>query len=378
MERCIAAFSARSERIGETYSFDDVYERLSGNGVPKLVIFSSDFDNFSLYSGLFREKFPESHVIGMSTDCIFSSEGCSDTGLSALAIYSGIECACGVLHEAGRCPIKYIKNALEAIDELGITARDSDRVCCLEFTACAEYNEELVLDTFREARGSSRQITLFGSSAAQRRGTERSYVSLDGDVYEDESVFVYIRNLNGRISVISENTYRPSGKYFTATDVDCDSKTVYEFNERPAAAYLASLIDAEVPVVARDIARYPVGRIYDGKIYIATGRSVGKDASITFGSTVYNYSDTVLLEPDDPRTVSDRFIADIDDLGFKPSFSLAVNCAFNYDLFADTGRTGTFAKRLADKAGVFTGVSGRSEQLGCANITKTMLLAAFE
>ena len=159
MERCIAAFSARSERIGETYSFDDVYERLSENGVPKLVIFSSDFDNFSLYSGLFREKFPESHVIGMSSDCIFSSEGCSDTGLSALAIYSGIECACGVLHEAGRCPIKYIKNALEAIDELGITARDSDRVCCLEFTACAEYNEELVLDTFREARGSSRQST---------------------------------------------------------------------------------------------------------------------------------------------------------------------------------------------------------------------------
>ena len=105
---------------------------------------------------------------------------------------------------------------------------------------------------------------------------------------------------------------------------------------------------------------------------------MGKDASITFGSTVYNYSDTVLLEPDDPHKVSDRLIADIDDLGFKPSFSLAVNCAFNYDIFADTGITGTFAKRLAEKAGVYAGVSGRSEQHGCANITKTMLLAAFE
>lgn len=377
MERCIAAFSGRSGRIGETCSFDDVYERLSGNGIPKLVIFSSDFDNFSLYTGLFREKFPEAHIIGMSSDCVYSSEGFSETGLSALAVYSGIEISCGVLHEAGRCPVKYISSVKRAIDELGISASDADRICCLEFTASEEYNEELVLDTFREAR-LDKKIPLFGSSAAVRRGTERSYVSLDGEVYEDESAFVFIRNLNGRIAVMSENTYRPTGKYFTATDVDCDSKTVYEFSGRPAAAHLASLIGADIPVVARDIARYPIGRIYDDIIYISTGRSVGKDASITFGSTVYNYSDTVLLEPDDPHTVSDRLISDIDGLGFAPSFSVAVNCAFNFDIFADTGITGSFIKRLAGKAGVFAGVSGKCEQLGCANVSKTMLLAVFE
>ncbi len=377
MERCIAAFSGRSERIGETCSFDDVYERLSGNGTPLLVIFSSDFDNFSLYSGLFHEKFPDSTVIGMSSDCNYSSEGYSDKGLSALAVYSGIECACGVLHEAGKCPIKYSRSVKEAINKLGIKPTESDRICSLEFTASDEYNEELVLDTFREARGSLK-IPLFGSTAAARRGTNRSYVSLNGEVFEDETVFVIIRNLNGRISVISENTYRSTGKYFMATDVDCDSKTVYSFDERPAAAHLASLIGVEVPVVARDISRFPIGRIYDDIIYTATGRSVGKDASIVFGSAVYNYSKAVLLEPDDPNRTAGRFVDKISDIGFEPSFSFAVNCAFDFDIFADTGITGTFTKQIAEKAGIYTGVSGRNEQLGCANISKTMLLAAFE
>ena len=377
MERCIAAFSGRSERIGETYSFDDVYERLSGNGTPLLVIFSSDYDNFSIYSGMMHEKFPDSVVIGMSSDCNYSSEGFSEKGLSALAVYSGIECACGVLHEAGKRPIKYVNSVKDAIKKLGITEKESDRICSLEFTASVEYNEELVLDTFRDARGSLK-IPLFGSSAAVRRGTDRSYVSLNGDVYDDECVFVIIRNLNGRIEIISENTYRSTGKYFMATDVDCDSKTVYAFDERPAAAHLASLIGVETPVVARDISRFPIGRIYDDIIYTATGRSVGKDASIVFGSAVYNYSKAVLLEPDDPNRTAGRFVDKISDIGFEPSFSFAVNCAFDFDIFADTGITGTFTKQIAEKAGIYTGVSGRNEQLGCANISKTMLLAAFE
>lgn len=377
MERCIAAFSARSERIGETYSFDDVYERLSGNGTPILVIFSSDFDHFADYSGLFHEKFPESDVLGMSSECNYSSEGFSDTGLSALAIYSGIECSCGVLHEAGKCPIKYMSAVKEAIEKLGITSSEADRICSLEFTASVEYNEELVLDTFRTARGNLK-IPLLGSTAAERRGTGRSYVSLNGKVYEDECVFAFIRNMNGRISMISENTYRSTGKTFMATDVDCDSKTVYSFNERPAAVHLASLIGVDVPVVARDIARFPIGRIYDDIIYTATGRNVGKDASIVFGSAVYNYSKAVLLEPDDPHRTAGRFIEKLDNLGFSPAFSLAVNCAFDFDIFADTGITGKFIGQLAEKAGVYTGVSGRNEQLGCANMSKTMLLAAFE
>ena len=115
MKRCIAAFSDRSTQIGQTFSFDDVYERIRENGdKPLLIIFASDYDNFSLYAGLFGDRFPDSQVIGMSSFTSSSSEGLGQQGLSALAVYDGIECAGGVLEEAGRCPIMYRKEADKA------------------------------------------------------------------------------------------------------------------------------------------------------------------------------------------------------------------------------------------------------------------------
>ena len=371
MERCISAFSSRSTERGQTLSFDDVYERLSGNGgKPLLIMFSSDFDNFLLL-------LPESQVIGMTSFYNYATDGGAEIGLSALAVYSGIECAGGVLTDAGRCPIRHISEAKTALSVLGLGKADEGKMCCIEFTTAYGRCEEPVLDTLKTASGDL-DIPVFGSTAGARKGTHRSYVSLNGEVFTDACVFMYIRNLEGRVALVRENSYKHTDHFFQATKVDCENRTVYEFNGRPAAIYLSSIIGTEPRVLAENLAYHPVGRIYNDNIYISDGESMKKDGTMTFFSHIYNYSRVVLLEPDDPNTVSGRFFRKLDEIGFDPSFSLAVNCAFDFDIFAGKGFTEDIVKQLSEKAGCYMGVSGCGEQTDYMHVNKTMLLAAFE
>ena len=376
MERCITAFSCRSTEKGQPYSFDDVFEKIAADGrAPKLVIFSSDYDNFDIYSELMHSHFPDSQVIGTTSFLEHSSAGSGEYGLSALAVYDGIECASGVILEIKRRPAKYMDAISKAYARIGGGSQRD--ICCLEFTTAYGKCEELVLDTFRDAVG-DRFFPLFGSTSGVRRGTERSFVSLNGKVYDEACVFMFIKNLSGRIAIIKENTFRSTNNFFTVTNVNCEERRLFELDGRPAAVHIANSIGAEIPDLAHNIQMHPVGRVYGDNIFIADAESVGRDASISFFSHIYNYSRIVLLEPGDIHKVSENFFEKVSATGFRPSFSIAVNCAFDYGIYTDKGFTGGFLRKLEENCGCFWGVSGCGEQINFNHVNKTMILAAFE
>ena len=378
MERCVAALSGRRTTDGQSRFFDDVYEKLSAQGrAPELIIFTSDYDSFPDCTLMLHESFPETQVVGVTSSTNYSSDGLAENALSALAVYEGLECFTGVLEDVSRCPIRCRGSADRALRELKYTDADKGRVCCLEFTTAYAPGTELALDTLGEVVG-ERDIPAFGSSAAVRRGTQRSRVSLNGKVCNEGCVFAFIRNLNGRIALVHENTYRPANRFFTVTGTDCERHKVTEIDGRPAAAHLAALFGVQIPELARNAALHPIGRIYGERIYPAEIQSLEPDGSVRFRSYIYNYSRGVLLEPDDPGRVRERFLDGINGTGFRPGFSLAVNCAFDYDMFADKGLDELSVKTFTEKCGCFLGVSGCGEQLYGHHVSKMMLLAAFE
>lgn len=377
MERCITAFSDRSTEKYQSYSFDDVYEKLTSDGrTPLLVIFSSDYDNFDHYSGLFHEKFPDAQVIGTTSFTNYCSAGCGRSALSALAVYEGVECESGVLFDVKRCPIRHRSVVEKAYDDICLTGTQGKDICCLEFTTAFGKCEELVLDTFYSVTG--RNVPVIGSSAGVREGTERSFVSLNGKVYDEACVFVLIKNLHGRISVIRENTYRPTVHFFTVTSVDSEERRIFELDGRPAAPYLSEIMGIDMHDLIRDLWRHPLGRIYSDNIYITDGEHIGRDGSLSMYSHVYNCTRTILLEPDDVGHVRDRLFGKIADISYDPSFSFAINCAFDFDIFADKGVTKPFLDELKDRIGVFSGVSGCGEQVDMNHVNKTMLIVMFE
>ena len=204
-------------------------------------------------------------------------------------------------------------------------------------------------------------------------------MALNGKVYDKASVFLLIKNLNGRIAFIKENIYKPTRFRFTATNINFRERTLYELDNRPAAPYLAGLLGISVPEFVQRLTMHPLGRISGNDIYIAQGKEVQRDGSITFYTHIYNYTNLVLLEADDIGRMQKQIADDVEQkVSFEPSFSLSVCCVLVEEIFNESGNFGTFAKTLSDSCGKYFGLTGYGEQLDFIHLNKTIILALFE
>lgn len=370
MERCIIAYSSEKDCRS---AVDEVSRQIAKNGVPKLILFSSDYENFTFYSEALSEQFMHSTVIGMTTYIGFSSKGYGEGDLTAMALASGIECAAGVLPEITRYPMKYTSRIETAVDGLS----SGENCCCLEFTTAFKGCEELVMDTFRyvlEPKG----IPVFGSSAGAGEGIKRTLVSLDGITYDEACVFVIIHNINGKVVLYRENIFRPTEHFFVATAVDCDERKVYEYDGKPAAAVVANALRVPVEELPERLVRHPVGRVEGKNIYITENDDVCADGALTYYARIYNYTKVVLLEPDDIEKVweaTERYVKQ--KLGM-PSFCIIVNCLARSRYFLEENKFNAYNSRLEKGYRNYIGISGYGEQMNFQHFNQTMLIAAFE
>ena len=354
-------------------AFEDLCNQL-GDDEPKLIIFSSEFSMFKSLTEAFSKEFPTCTVIGTSSYVQFCDKGCSTQGAGALAIYKGIECASGVLLDAAHYPMRYSKAVTDAVDRLS----DTENTICMEFSSAFCGCEETIQDTFRTLLA-PRGIPVFGGSAGCNPTERNTAISLDGKIYEEASVFVFIKNLGGKIRVFKENLFKPTAHFFTATDVDCDERAVYEFDEIPATEAYANALNVPVDKIEEAREMHPLGRISDKEIYIAEICETDKESGrITCYSRIYNRTKLAVMEVDDMDEVWDDTAKRVKEEIPTPSLSLCVNCTSRASYFVKEGRLEDFNNKLKDEYGTFFGISGFGEQTNYEHLNMSFLIAAFE
>ncbi len=371
MERSISAISKNTD---EEAAFKEVTKQIDAVGAPPIVIlFFADYQIFKYASEQFRKKYPQSQVMGSTTYMNLVNGVYSHQGLSALAIYTDIEVSTGTLLEIDRHPMNYVGRVENALKELGT----EENTCCIEFCTAFSNGEELVLDTFSQTL-EGRNIPVFGGSGGVGDGIEETLVSLNGQVLRKACVFMFIHNLNGRIAFYRENIYKPTSHCFTVTGVECEERTVYEYNDRPAADVIKEVLDATDENLLEQHNLYPVGRLADNNIYIMDVKSINPDRSISYYARVYNMTRMVLLEPDDfekvwkeTRVESRKLIAD-------PAFTLVINCCGRTKKFEHMGFMDGFTDMVSGQYGSIVTLSGYGEQLNDVHLNQTLLLVMFE
>lgn len=373
MNRTTVAFSMQKQPKDAVAEVTSKIKAESNGRIPKLLIFSANTGIFPTVAQLLFDEFPMSVTIGQSSFINFSSEGYDDEGLSVMAIFDDIECASGVLLEVTTYPMRYLSHITNAVNNLS----SLNNTCCIEFTTAFGNCEELVQDTFRKAL-SSVEVPVVGGSSGAGAGEKVTYVSLNGGVYEEACVFVLIRNLRGKIRIFKENLFKPTEHYFTATDVDCDERAVYEYDGQPASQVIANALHVPVVQLKQFLEMHPVGRIEGDQIYITDVDDVSPDGKITYFSRIYNHTQVVQLEVDDMDMVWDLTANEIHRLMENISFSLVVNCLTRSRYFVSGGRFEDFNSRLKNEYGDFIGVSGYGEQMNYEHLNQTMLIACFE
>lgn len=370
MERSLVAFSSKSSK--EKALKEIISQLQEKNANPILMILISDYENHWYYAEELKKAYPEATIVGSTSSMIFSSEGTSTYGLSVLAINSGIECSAGLIFDIEYRPLLYIGHIKNALANLS----SYENTCCLEFCTSKCNAEELVLDTIQEGL-EGKEIPVFGSSSSAGPEGKEAIISLNGVIYTKTSVFVFIHNLEGQIKFCCENLYKPSEHCFKATDVDCDERVVYEFDNKPAADILAETLNVSLEELPSALIEHPLGRVVDGQIFITDLDKVMPDGSISCFSRIYNHTRMVLLNLDDIEKVWQETELMVHHLQEKSSFFFCINCSMRVQLFKKNKIYDEFISRMK-KIGPFTGISGLGEQLQENHLNQVMILALFE
>lgn len=378
MKRCITFYS---EKTDEKEAFEEVCSKIEAElENPILILFFSNCHSFPYFAENIHSRFPKSETMGTTTYHHFASKGDGNRGFSAMAIFSGIDVNGGVLHEVGTRPITYAGKIVASYRELCVFAEgeiNGNNTCCIEFTTALTNGEELVLDTFDEVL-SEKGINVYGSSGGMADGEEGTLVALNGMVYEDSCVYMMIHNRHGRIVSYKENIYKPTKYCFTATDVNCDKRIIYELDNRPAVTVLQEVFDVPREDLTGILHNHHIGRMADDNIFITEVQDIGEDDSLSCFTQVYNMTRMVLLELDDMESVWRDTRINVERLVQHPSFSIMINCMGRTKVYEQEGKINAFVETVQKSYPNLIGVAGLGEQMGNVHLNQSMVLVLFE
>ncbi len=374
--RCLVAYE---QSYNKEEALNKVVEKINeaaGGRVPILIVFCSSNVQFYYHSSKLHELYPRSTIIGSSSYICLSSEGYGPDGLAALAIFDGIDCVCGVISDVQRYPMQYSGVVKDAASKIA----KHDNTVCLEFTTALLACEEIVLDTLRKGLEGT-GIPIFGSSSGMGASSIMTYVSLNGQIYNEGCVFVLIHNEMGRVKLVKENMYRPTIVTFTVTDVDCERRIIYEFDGRNAAQFLCEKLGIRRDRITDYLAERPLGCMVGDEIYNIAAESVDPESGAIYcDSRVYNRTRIVLMEarPDIRDVWRTTYEQAVEQGEFKPAFSIMANCTIRTDYFIEHRMIDEFNDAMTDYYKCFIGTSGMGEQLNDRHLNQTMILALFE
>ncbi len=363
-------------KIGKSSNRDlngAIAEATSGFMSPKLILFYSNIVHFKEYTLLLKERFDNSIIMGATTFAGFCKEGAYKDSLLVIGIEDGIECHGDVLEEVDRYPIKYVDRITNCINKF----HDHSNTVCFEISTGLIGCEELVLSTFNTVL-ESKKVPLFGGTAGDYGKAEKTLVSMNGIVYENACIFVFIKNLGGKIKFYRENIYKPTKHYFTATKVDVKNRIVYEYDNKPAAMVTAEALNTTVKELPKYLDGYPLGRIIGNEMYITANQTVTANNGMAYHARVYNNSKMVLLEPDDYKAVIHETIKKVKKDIPHPSLAIMINCLARSILFEGDNYLDEFAINMGSALGNYIGFAGYGEQLNQQHFNQTMVLAVFE
>ena len=370
MDRCVIAHSIESDKDKAAF---EIFQKLEEKSVkPKLIIVFSEKDILWFLAKELKNKYQDAIVIGSTSYINFTPSAFSYTGTSVMCINSGIECSGGMLFEINRYPAMYKAHISNALNSLS----SAENTCCLEFSTAFGKGEEMVLDTFNEILENT-GIPVIGSTAGASVQSTETYVCYNGDLFANTCVFVFIHNLNGKISYCVENNFKPTEHKFLVTDIDCEERIVYELNEKPAVTAMCEEFKIPPEEISVYFRKHPMGRVLGNQIYASEFDRFLEDGGISFFTKIFNHTKLVLLEQDDCKKIWKESISKIKSEIPKPSFSILINCMWRSMIFETEKLYDDFTEDLKQLGNYIT-VSGYGEQIEKMHQNQTFIYLVFE
>jgi hypothetical protein len=302
---------------------------LGGRQAAAVLYFASaEYDPAELAGPLSR-SFPSSTVMGCSTAGEFTDATAGTGGISAVALPAGlftkVAAALGDLSGDVAAGTDAAVRQLE--DQLGRPLRELTPADHLGFALIDGLHgaEETVNERLGDA---APLLGVVGGSAGDDLAFESTWVAV-GNQVSRHGVALMVAAVGVPFRIVKTCSFTPTdGEPLRITRADAPSRTVLEFDGRPAAEVYAEMVGVPVDRLDASVwARHPVGLMIDGQPWIRSPRAVTDGGGITFYAQVLEGTSVHVMEPGDlVGETATAVAAARDDLSGQASGAIWFNC----------------------------------------------------
>lgn len=345
-----------------------VKEATSDFGNPLLIIVCAEVSIFSDTIKIVSEKYPKATVIG-TTGYYLSYGGANEEGMVLIAIEGWISISADTIENVSKYPVLSIEKVRNSVKK--INAGEENTVC-LEF--CTG-NEEVLVSTLNSILKKNNIKLIGGTSQGVNENLEK-LVALNGNIYNDAAVYVFIKNLNGKIKTYSENIYKDNNERMLITKVDELDRRIIEIDGKSAEDVYCEKLNISHDDIEKYSMRNPLSRVIGDDTFI-TAINYNEKGGLQCFKRI-NKNDTVtIMELDDYEKIVDDTCNKIKEDFNKISFVLSFNCIVRYMLFKDLDYIDTYSRKM-QSLGNHLGIITEGEQYINQHINQTMVCVVFE
>jgi hypothetical protein len=330
---------------------------------------SSRYDAATL-SGLMKEAFPDSTLVG----CTTAGEICGDKMLrgSVVAMFLDDDvvedAACAVVENLRQEPL-----LAEALQELtvhfrapmsSLNVRKHVGVVLIDGLCGAE-------ERLMEKIGSLTDLFFVGGSAGDDLKFHCAQVMANGKAYISAAVILVLRLKNG-FDVLKTQSFQATNTTLVATEVDEAHRKVIQFNHKPALDAYAEALNVAPELVDSLFMRHPLGLIIQGEPYVRSPQRV-EDRSMLFYCQIKEGMELRVLDATDIVTDTRAALeAKKRELG-RIAGLIHFHCILRTLQLRDENKCDQYAAIFSGIPAVGFSTYGE-EYLGHINQTSTMLL----
>lgn len=228
--------------------------------------------------------------------------------------------------------------------------------------------EESLIETI----GDSTNVVFIGGSAGDDLQFKSTHLYANGKSYRNAAILALLKP-GADFTFIKTQSFRDLGKSLEVTKADEASRTVIEFNGKPAAVAYAEAINSSVEDASNRFMHNPVGLLIDGEPFVRSPQQIKDNGAMAFYCGVREGMELSLLESTDIIEDTRAAIERARQESGKIYGIINFNCILRTLELKQKNLTGEYGELFSSAPTV--GFSTYGEQyIGHINQTATMLL----
>ena len=266
--------------------------------------------------------------------------------------------------------MKQVRRALQACGEhFGQRVREMapDRYVGLVLMDGLAGAEEKTMATL----GAATNVAFVGGSAADDMAFEETRVYARGRSWTGGAVLLLLEPVRG-FSILKTQSVRPLPRKLVATSVDEPTRTVHEFDGRPASTAYAEALGVSPVELPGRMLNHPLGLFVNDEPFVRSPRAIA-GTSVSFFCHIVEGMELAVLESGDIVADTSRALADrLAPMG-GASGIVNFHCVHRTQELKQQGRCDAYGRVFADVPTVGFSTYGEA-YVGHMNQTATMLL----